>query len=379
MRFQPTVFGQLMQRVSRKTFQAARQGRAKWGLSDWAHCAVLVAAQVAGARSLRDLERLAAHHRAALTHLGIDGVSRSTLADANAQRPTAPFEAVAAELSAAVAGAAPGLGREARRLVDATRIHAGKAVRHWAVDGAVKLHVVYDPATERTTCFAATPARVNDITAAKGFPIEPGATYVFDRGYYDFGFWARLAAAGCGFVTRLKRNTPLRHQRCRRVRPDAAHIMADRTGRLPERQAASRQNPCTGRVRAIDVEIDTGRVITLPANDLTAPAAEIAALYKSRWEIEIFFKWIKQNLRLQRFLGESRNAITLQIIAALIAYLLVRLAQQRSRTTLTAQAAFRLIQASCRHRRPLDALLHPPRPPPLPNSAPQQAFAFAHA
>ena len=155
--------------------------------------------------------------------------------------------------------------------------------------------------------------------------------------------------------------------------------MADRTGRLPERQAASRQNPCTGRVRAIDVEIDTGCVITLLTNDLTAPAAEIAALYKSRWEIEIFFKWIKQNLRLQRFMGESRNAITLQIIAALIAYLLVRLAQQRSRTTLTAQAAFRLIQASCLHRRPLDALLHPPRPPPLPNSTPQQAFAFAHA
>src|SRR5881394_1126349 len=87
---------------------------------------------------------------------------------------------------AARSAVAPGLGREALRLIDATRIHAGKAVQHWAIDGAVKLHVVFDPIASRTTCFAITSSRVNDVTAAKRFPIEPGARYVFDKGYYCF-------------------------------------------------------------------------------------------------------------------------------------------------------------------------------------------------
>jgi len=116
-------------------------------------------------------------------------------------------------------------------------------------------------------------------------------------------------------------------------------------------------------VRLVTVKISTGRVLVLVTNDLKASAAEIADLYKARWEIELFFKWIKQNLRLQRFLGSSRNAITLQILAALIAFLLVRLAQLRSRTVLSAQAAFRLIGAAVMQRRSLHALLHPPPEP----------------
>lgn len=148
-------------------------------------------------------------------------------------------------------------------------------------------------------------------------------------------------------------------------------------GRLPERQAARRKNPYTQRLRAIKVEISPGQVITLLTNDLKAPATAIAALYKERWAVELFSKWVKQNLRLSRFLGNSRNAITPQIIAALIAFLLVRLAQLRHRATLPAQAAFRLIQASFLHRRPLRELLHPPNPQTHPTNTQQQTFPFA--
>lgn len=337
MPFQPTVLGQLMQAVSRGAFRKAVIGRAKWGLTDWSHLVALVAAQMAGVRSLRDLARLLAHHRPALAHLGVAEVRRSTLSDANALRPTAPFEAVAAHLSARVARLAPGLGREALRLIDATRIHAGKTVRHWAVDGAIKLHTVFDPLAQRTTCFAVTSARINDITVAKAFPIEPGATYVFDLGYYAFAFWTKLAATGCRFVTRLKCNTPVQLLRTRPIPKDAAHILDDRIGRLPERLAGSRHNPYATPVRLVTVRISTGRVLTLLTNDLTAPASEIADLYKARWEIELFFKWLKQNLRLQHFLGSSRNAITLQVLAA-----------------------YRLISAALLQRRSLHQLLHPP-------------------
>lgn len=363
MPFQPTVFGQLMKSIPRRVFEAAVVGRAKWVLSDWAHLAALVMVQIAGVRSLRDLERLLAHHQGALSHLAMSAVHRSTLADANRTRSTAPFEAVAMHLSGLIARAAPGVGREALRLIDATRIHAGQRVREWAVDGALKLHVMLDPVLQRTVCFAVTPARVNDITPAKLFPIEAGLTYVFDRGYYDFGFWARLHGAGCRFVTRLKKNTPISDAKARRVPRQAKHILGDHVGWLPMRLCHSRRNPFQARVRVITVEISSGRVIELITNDLKSPAIEIARLYKTRWEIELFFKWVKQNLKIQHFLGASRNAVTLQIIAALIGFLLVRLAQLLARSSLTLQQAFRIISAMLLQRRPLHALLHPPTDP----------------
>jgi hypothetical protein len=360
MQFQLNVISQLMREVPRKVFNNAVVGRRKWGLTEWSHLVTLVAAQLAGMRSLRDLVGMIGQHRAALAHLCVGRVRRTTLADANAVRPTAPFEAVAAHLSAMVAKLSPGLGREALRLIDATRIHAGRCVREWAVDGAIKLHVVFDPVLGRTTCFGVTSSRVNDITMAKAFPIEPGVTYVFDLGYYAFAFWAKLDAAGCRFVTRLKINTPVSVLRSRRVPRAAEHILKDQIVRLPQRLSSTRTNPYQAAVRLVTVRISTGRVLMLVTNDLTAPATEIADLYKARWEIELFFKWIKQNLKLQRFLGSSKNAITLQIIAALIAYLLVRLAQLRARTPLSTQAAYRLITTALMQRRPLDALLQPP-------------------
>jgi hypothetical protein len=377
MRFQPSVVQQLMQPVSRPVFKKATPGRAKWGLTDWAHLVVLVAAQMAGVRSLRDLVGLLAHHRGALRHLEVEKVHRSTLSDANRTRPTGPFEAVAAQLSAMVGQWSRGLGQEALRLIDATRIHAGQAVRHWAVDGSVKLHVVLDPVLQRVVCFAVTCSRVNDITPAKSFPIEKGLTYVFDRGYYDFGFWAKLNEAGCRFVTRLKSNTPVTTMRTRRIPNSADHVLEDRTGLLPKRLAASRRNPYQAAVRVIAVRIDNGRVLHLVTNDLQSPASEIARLYKARWDIELFFKWVKQNLKLQHFLGSSRNAVALQILAALIAFLLVRLAQLRAMSALAAQAAFRIISTALMQRRPIDELLHPPPPkPPEPASA-QLAFVMA--
>lgn len=378
MQFQPSVFGQLMKPLSRRVFGAAVEGRAKWGLTDWAHLASMVMAHLSGARGLRELLRLIEHHQPGLHHLGIGEVRRSTLSDANALRSPAPFEALAMHLSAQVAALAPGVGREALRLIDATRIHAGKVVQHWAVDGAVKLHLVLDPIGGRTTCFAVTSSRTNDITPAKRFPIERGVRYVFDKGYYCFAFWAELAAAGCTFVTRLKVNTPVQITRTRRVPKCAPHILKDAIGRLPQRMAKNRQNPFSKPVRLVTVRLDTGKELTLLTNDLQAPATEIAALYKSRWQVELFFKWMKQNLKLRHFFGTSRNAVTLQIIAALIAHLLVRLAQLQGLSALAAQAVFRLVSATLFQRRPITELLRPPRQVPA-DSLPQFCLEFAHA
>ena len=201
-------------------------------------------------------------------------------------------------------------------------------------------------------------ASVNDITAAQQMPIEAGATYVFDLGYYDYAWWAKLDAAGCRIVTRFKSNTPLAVVEELPVETDG-NILSDRIGFLPARQARSRRNPMQDPVREVRVKTDTGKVLRILSNDLDATAQEIAELYKRRWAIELFFRWVKQTLKITRFLGTSENAVRIQIAVALIAFLLLRLAQAAQKTVQSPLAFARLVRANLMHRTLLDRLLHP--------------------
>jgi DDE family transposase len=186
-----------------------------------------------------------------------------------------------------------------------------------------KAHVVYDPDFGRPVYHAVTAANVNDIAAAKAMPIEAGATYVFDLGYYDFGFWAKLDALGCRLVTRFKANTPLNKPREMPLE-SGSPLLSDRIGFLPARQAMNRKNPMQDAVREIVVRTETGQTLRLFTNDLDAPAQEIADLYKRRWRVELFFRVMKQTLKITRFVGRSENAVRIQIAVALIAFLLLR-------------------------------------------------------
>ena len=364
MRYQDTVFGGMMKAFPRWRFEklAARHAadRRVRRLPCWTQFMAMVFAQLSGSQSLREVvaafERFPGSH----AHLGLKPVRRSTLSDANRTRPAALFEDVLLALTGELAGRTPARsGREMLRLIDATRVLVGKRIASWQVDGCVKLHVVYDPCGGRPTCFAVTSARVNDITPAKRFPIEPGATYVFDKGYYDFGFWAALDAEGCRFVTRLKANSPVSVIETRPVAPDGP-VLTDRTARLSQRLSRSRKNPFQAPVRLITARIDGGREITLISNDLEAPATQIAELYKRRWQVELFFKWIKQNLKIRRFLGVSENAVRIQILTALIAFVLLRLAQILTGTRLALQAIARLVAKTLFQRRSLTDLFDPP-------------------
>jgi IS4 transposase len=145
---------------------------------------------------------------------------------------------------------------------------------------------------------------------------------------------------------------------------DAGAVRFDRQVRLNERLATQRRNPLSGTLRSIGVRIGSGRELVLLSNDLDSPAEAIADLYKTRWQVELFFKWLKQNLKIAHFLGTSRNAVTIQIMAALIVYLLIRIAQLKAKTNLGLQAIARLIQPLALARRCLAELLLPPKPPP---------------
>lgn len=341
------------------------------------HLGTLLYGQFSGASSLREIVNGMASHAARLYHLGTEPVKRSTLADANAQRPWQVFSDIFAAL---LKQAHRGLRRSASgavRLIDATSIRLSSLSADWATFSAdvygAKAHVVYDPQADCPVYFAVTPARVNDITAAKAMPVEAGASYVYDLGYYDYGFWAALDAAGCRFVTRLKKNTPLQLLQENTTAQNGG-ILSDRIGLLPGRLASSRRNPLQKPVREIRVLSDSGRELRIVTNDLQAPAAEIAELYRQRWQIELFFRWIKQTLRIEHFLGTSENAVRIQIAVALIAFLLLRLAHAAQKAVLRPLDFVRLVRINLMQRRRIDRLLD--NTPTIPSPSHQLSLAL---
>jgi Transposase DDE domain/Domain of unknown function (DUF4372) len=370
VRHQNSVFHDLQKRLPWAEFDRLVEAHSADArvrrLSTKSQLMALLYAQFSGASSLREIEAGLASHAPGLYHLGAKPARRSTLADANALRPAAVFADLFARLALL---AHRGLRRalaETTYLIDATGVRLSRLSAEWARFSAkacgAKLHVIYDADADRPIYAAVTAANINDITAAQAMPIEAGATYVFDLGYYDYRWWAALDAAGCRIVTRFKANTPFAPLE---PVPAGGPILSDRIGHLPARQAASRKNPFENPVREVRVALETGKVLRILSNDLDASAEEIAGLYKRRWAIELFFRWVKQTLKITRFLGRSENAVRIQIAVALIAFLLLRLAQAAQKTVQSPLAFARLVRANLMHRRRLDRLLHPEPTPPL--------------
>lgn len=331
----------------------------------------LLYGQLSGASGLRETVTGMESHAARLYHLGADTVRRSTFSDANARRPVAVFaELLALMMQQAHRGLRRKLA-ETTYLIDATGLRLNEHSASWArfstgVCGA-KVHVVYDADADRPIYAAVSAAKVNDITMAQRMPIQAGATYVFDLGYYDYAWWAKLDDAGCRIVTRFKANTPFAAIEELAV-PKDGDILSDRIGFLPARQAKNRRNPMHTAVREVQVATETGKVLRILSNDLDATAREIADLYKRRWAIELFFRWVKQTLRITRFVGISENAVRIQIAVALIAFLLLRLAQATQKLVRSPLAFARLVRANLMHRRPIDRLLDH-QADPVPNQA----------
>lgn len=361
---QNTVFRQVAQRLPWAELDRlvglhqADKGVRRLSTSDMLKA--LLFAQMSGAASLRDIQTTLQSQDARRYHSGLPAIRRSTLSDAAASRPVAVFTGVLATLMSQVTGK---LGRkvgECVRLIDSTTISLNSLSAGWARFSAdlcgAKAHIVFDPDAGCPLYLGFTPARVHDITAAKQMPICAGATYVFDLGYYDYGWWKQMHDKGCRIVTRLKAHTQLDVTQVRAVPDTANTIVSDRIGRLPARQARNRRNPMGMDVREVTVKIETGRILRIFTNDLDAPATAIADLYKRRWAIELFFRWIKQTLKLRHFFGVTENAVRIQIAVALIAFVLIKLAHGTQNTIESLTTFARLIRANVLHRTRLDQL-----------------------
>ena len=332
-------------------------------LSTKSQFVALLHAQLSGSTSLREIVTTMESHAPRLKHVGVETPKRSTLADANALRPAGVFAEVFSTLLAQTHRHLRKASKEAVRLIDSSRITLNSLSRDWAhydatCDG-VKLHIVYDPHAAVPVYFAVSPARENDMVQANAMPIEPGADYVFDLGYYSFTWWSRLDAAGCRFVTRLRKNSPVEVIAMRHVLKDGP-IIEDRIVRLRGRLGHTRIHPLDRDLRELHVVIETGKMLRIVTNDLTSPAEVIADLYKTRWEIELFFRWIKQTLKIRKFLGTTENAIRIQIAAALIAYLLLRILHAGQSAIPSLLTFARLVRANLMHQRSIIELGQPP-------------------
>jgi IS4 transposase len=364
MRHKNSVFHGLLQHVPWGSFDAlveehSGDKRART-LTMRTQLTALAYGQLSGAQSLREIEAALQSHEARLYHLHAGPIKRSTLSDANALRPAAVFTGLFAKLLKQVHRGLRRALSETTYLIDSTSLGLHAKSQEWAQFSAgvcgAKAHVVLDADAGIPVYMAVTAARVNDISAAKAMPVEAGATYVFDLGYYDYGWWAELDAKGCRIVTRLKSNTPIEIIEENPV-PGDGPVLSDRIGYLPRRQARSRKNPYGDPVREVCVRLETGKVLRLLSNDLDASAEDIANLYKRRWEIELFFRWVKQNLKIKSFLGTSENAIRIQIAIALIVYLLLKLAFKAQKGVMTLLAFTRLVKANLMQLKRIDRLL----------------------
>ena len=366
MRFTASTFAQVIEPIDRRRFQAivaCHDGDAyDKAFRSWDHLMVLIYAQLGGATSLRSLEAgwnaNSQHHY----HLGSGPLRRSTLSDAGRRRP----EAIFAELFALLAGQ---LDRQMRRegtallrLIDATPIPLGKLCGWAKSNGRIrgmKLHVVYDPNSDCPRVLEITDANVNDAQIGRTVTIEKGATYVFDKGYCHYGWWTAIAGEDAFFVTRPKSNMRLEvlaERAFETASGDGFTVLDDAEVRL----ASKGDSKLPIALRRLRLQRQNGDIITLLTNDLDRSAVEIAALYKGRWQIELLFRWIKQHLRIRKFLANNDNAIRLQLFAAMIAFALLRIAARAHRVGTCILRFTDLVACCLFQRRDIAAIERPP-------------------
>ena len=327
-----SIFGQILQLIPRRSFEAAVQQhqteRHARGFSSWSQFVAMLFGQLVQAKSLREITEGLQAHAEKLQPLGLSEVpARSTLAYANRHRPWQLFETVFHQLfrqcqqRLGAAQTSSKLGLPGKLLsLDATVIDLCAAVFDWAefraAKGAVKLHVVLDHEGYLPLYAVVTTGKVHEMQVARQLEWPRGSLLVFDRGYTDYDWFQQLTEHGVHFVTRLKRKA-----RCWVVgrRPPADKGIRSDEIIVLEQQARSEAAPFLRRVRYWDEEKQ--RELVFLTNYLELSATTVAAVYKERWQIELLFKALKQNLRIKTFVGTTANAVKTQIWTALIALL----------------------------------------------------------
>ena len=364
MKHSNSIFNQLLKFIPRHTFQKVvdrHSGDYRMRtLSCWDQLVVLLIAQLNNQTSLRAIETTFNSQRSKLYHLGSRHISRSSLSDANGNRPAEIFSETFYYLLNKVREKLPKIdASQMIRLIDSTTIDLNLNQFKWATfrskKAGIKLHTVYDPNAAVPVYFSLTEAKTNDAKELKNLPMMSNTTYVVDRAYNNYSWFYSLDQDNSKFVGRMKTNT------CYQVKttkaPIGEGIVADEIIRL---SSAKGKKHCPIDLRRVTfVRAEDQKKLVFITNDLSRSAVEIAALYKQRWEIELFFKWIKQNLKIKRFISQNRNGVMIQVLVALISYLLLKLTQLTYLSKQTLYQISLIIGVNLMERRGIMELLNP--------------------
>ena len=299
----------------------------------WNQLAVMMFGQLSNRDSLRDLVLATQAHANKAFHLGFGKyASKSTLADANTKRDYRIFEEFAyrvmAEAQKCRAVEIFKLGGKVYAF-DSTTIDLCLSVFEWALfrkkKGGVKIHTLYDIETQIPTFFHITPARLHDTKAMDAIPYEENSFYIFDRAYNDFGRLFTINSVGAYFVVRGKKNNDFRPMRWKRRLPSG--VLSDAIGYMDGQLTMSKYPEKIRRIIYLDSESD--RKFIFFTNALDINSLKVAELYHNRWQIELFFKWLKQHLKIKKFWGETENAVRIQIYTAITTYCMIAIVQKK--------------------------------------------------
>jgi len=362
-----TAFHQLLQPLSRHEFEGLakqhHQGQKLRSASRWDQFIGMAMSQLSGRQSLRDIESSLRSQQHKLYHLGAKPIARTTLARLNEQQPAELYEAVFYKL----------LQRCSLRSndhkfrfknplysLDASVIDLSLKLFPWAKchqsKAAMKLHVGLNNASLIPEFVAVSEGVEGDLIQGRQFCFPKGSIVAFDKGYVDYGWYGLLTKQGVSFVSRLRPNAVYKVTKTHR----SVGVDSDQTIELTSAHAKKQGAP---KLRLIDFTCpDTQREYRFVTNNCKLAASTIAAIYKDRWQVELFFKAIKQNLKIKAFLGSSKNAVMTQIWIAMISYLLVAYSRHCAKKGWTVQRIMRVLQVSLFERKPLVELLNPEPP-----------------
>ncbi len=378
-----TAFHQLLKPLSRHEFEGLakkhHRGQKLRSATRWGQFVGMSMSQLSGRQSLRDIESNLAAQQDKLYHLGAKPLARSTLARLNEQQPAELYESVFYKL----------LNRCKQRpsehkfrfknplySLDASAIDLSLKLFPWAAHRAdtanVKLSVGLNHGNRLPEFVALSDGNENDMVQGRKFTFPRGSIVAFDKGYVDYQWFGDLTNQGVSFVTRLRSKAVYKVLERNEV-VKSKGITSDQVIQFSSTHAEKRGAPKLRRVGFIDKQ--SGKRYVFLTNNFTLSAATIAAIYKDRWQVELFFKAIKQNLKIKAFVGLSRNAILTQVWIAMITYLLVAFARHSAKVGWTVQRILRIIQLNLFERKSLQEILNPD-PPRHKKSEPQMRFAL---
>jgi len=379
MAYHDSVLSQVLKLLPRHEFERQANhhdgNRRSDAMTRWSQFVALTIGQLGGRSSLRDIEATVSsqgHHR---YHLGSQSISKSALGRANERLDYRFYASLFQTLYQRCTGDVRSHGFRFRNKLfslDASLIEVSMKIFPWAdyngQKAAFKLHVGLDHDGLIPAFADLTKAKVADMTQARLMRFPPGSVLVFDKGYSCYRWHNTLTEEGIFFVTRLRRNALYRVVERRPVNPGSG-VTSDQ---VIEFTAMRKDGDPLAPVRRVGYrDPETGKHYVFITNQFNWSAKTIADIYKERWQVELFFKWIKQNLKIKAFLGNSENAVMTQIMASLCVYLLLAYLKFKSKLGKSLQQIIRLLQLNLFARRSLLTLLHPPGtgglpPPQLP-------------